>query len=492
MRRGMSQRTVVCVVFVAAMFMSILDATIVNVALPAMARSFGVVPASMSSVSVGFLVSVAVVIPACGWLGERLGTKRVFLWALVLFTAASALCGAAQSLPELVAFRVVQGVGAGAMTPTGLTMLLHVFTPSERVRASRILTVPTTLAPASGPVLGGILVDELNWRWVFYVNLPMGLLATLFGWRFLADSDERVRTRFDLWGFVLSSVGFAGVTYAISEGAARGWRSPPIVVSLLVSVVSLASLTVVELRTRHPLLSLRFFGDRLFRNVNVVSLLAGAAFSGTLFVFPLMLQEGFGKSAIAAGLMTFPEALGVMVATQFVSRAYPRLGPRRLLVLGMVGVAVATLLLARVDATTNPWLVRSVLFLLGASMANEFLPTQTAAFARIARVDTGRASALFNAQARLSGALGAGLMGTVLATMEVVRRTPAGPRPHIAAYHAGFLAAAVMAVAGGLVALLVRDGDAASTMAPPAGTPLPAELTATPPDRPQDLTDSVL
>jgi EmrB/QacA subfamily drug resistance transporter len=464
--RGISQRAAVCVVYVAAMFMSILDATIVNVAFPAMAHAFHVPVASMSSVAVGFLLSVAVVIPACGWLGERCGTKRVFLAALLVFTAASALCGTAQSLTELVACRALQGVGAGAITPTGLTLLMHVFTPAERVRASRVLSVPTTLAAVSGPILGGVIVDQLDWRWVFYLNVPLGLALTVFGRLFLVEPETRRRTRFDLPGFLLSSVGFAGVTYAISDGAARGWTSPPIATATLLGLAALAALIVVERRARQPLLSLRLLGDRLFSAVNVVSLLAGASFMGTLFVYPLMLQAGFGKSALAAGLMTFPEAVGVMAGTQLASRVYPRLGPRKVLIIGMAGVTLATLLLTRVNADTSPWLARLLLLLLGLSIAQEFLATSAAAFARIAKRDVGRASALFSTQIRLSGALGAGAMGTVLAAMNVIRDTPAGPRPHIAAYHAGFIAAAAMAVAAGLVSLLIRDADTAATMLP--------------------------
>src|SRR5258708_15409292 len=180
-----SQKVAVSVVFVAAMFMSIMDATIVNVALPTIGRDFSVSPTDVSSISIAFLVSLAVFIPASGWLGDRFGGKRVLLAAIVVFTAASALCGLASSLGELVVFRVLQGAGGGMLAPVGMAMLFRVFPPEERIRASAILTVPTTLAPALGPVLGGLLVTDLSWRWVFYVNLPIGAAALLFGLLFL-------------------------------------------------------------------------------------------------------------------------------------------------------------------------------------------------------------------------------------------------------------------------------------------------------------------
>ena len=180
----------VSIVFVLAMFMAIMDITIVNVALPQLASDFSVNPDHIDLVVVSFLVSLAVSIPASGWLGDRFGTKRVLLAALLIFTGASALCGLSQSLTQLVIFRALQGVGGGMLTPVGMAMLFRTFPPAERVRASRILIVPTAFAPALGPVLGGLLVTDVSWRWVFYVNVPIGVAAFIFGVLFLHEHRE--------------------------------------------------------------------------------------------------------------------------------------------------------------------------------------------------------------------------------------------------------------------------------------------------------------
>src|SRR5579872_6973846 len=172
-RREISQKLAVGVVYVGALFMTIMDTTIVNVALPTLGRDFHVRSTGVDAVVIGFLVSMAVFIPASGWLGDRIGPRRVLLGAIVIFTGASALCGIAQSLGELSAFRVLQGVGGGLMTPVGMAMLWRAFPPAERVRASAILVVPTAMAPALGPVIGGFFVTDLSWRWVFYVNVPI-------------------------------------------------------------------------------------------------------------------------------------------------------------------------------------------------------------------------------------------------------------------------------------------------------------------------------
>src|SRR5947207_12062541 len=178
------------------MFMTILDATIVNVALPTIGRDFGVSATAVDGIAIAFLVSLAVTIPASGWLGDRFGGKRVLLSAIVLFTFASALCGLASSLGELVAFRILQGAGGGMLAPVGMAMLYRVFPPAERIRASAILTVPTTFAPALAPVLGGLLVTDLSWPWLFYVNLPLGAATVAFGAVFLKQTTQPAPGRF--------------------------------------------------------------------------------------------------------------------------------------------------------------------------------------------------------------------------------------------------------------------------------------------------------
>src|ERR1700729_1481898 len=205
------------------MFMAILDATIVNVALPTLGRHFGVPATSVDTVAIYYLVSLAVFIPASGWLGDRFGGKRVLLAAIVVFTGASALCGAAQSLAELEICRVVQGAGGGMLAPVGLAMLLRVFPPEDRIRMAGLLTIPTTLAPAVGPVLGGLLVTEVSWRWVFYVNVPIGAATFLFGIICLNGAKEPSPGRFDLPGFMLAGAGLGALMYGVSEGPGRGW-----------------------------------------------------------------------------------------------------------------------------------------------------------------------------------------------------------------------------------------------------------------------------
>jgi EmrB/QacA subfamily drug resistance transporter len=461
----MNQKIAVSVVFVAAMFLNIMDATIVNVALPTLGREFHVRPDHVDTVAIGYLVSLAVFIPASGWLGDRFGPKRVLLASVVVFTAASALCGAATSLGELVFFRIVQGVGGGLMVPVGMALLYRTFPPAERVRASSILVIPTAMAPALGPVLGGILVTEASWRWVFYVNLPIGLAALVFGFVFLKERHEEAPGSFDLAGFVLSAAGLGLLMYGISEGPFKGWRSGLVVGTIVAGAVLLLAMVIVEVRRAHPMIDVRLLTDRLFRSSCAVLGVGSAAFLGLLFLVALFFQDGLGMSALRAGLSIFPEAFGVMLGAQVVTRfLYPVVGPRRVMILGLCVLAGTMCLMSLVDRGTNLWWARLLLFFAGYGMSHVFVPSQAAGFATISPADTGRASTLFNALRQLGGAVGVALLTSVVAAVGPVKVSGHKPVPNLSAYHAGFLVAAAVAIVAAVVALTVNDADAAPTM----------------------------
>jgi EmrB/QacA subfamily drug resistance transporter len=486
-RPEISQKVAVGTVFVAAMFMNIMDVTIVNVALPTIGREFHVRPDSVDTVAIGYLVSLAVFIPASGWLGDRFGGKRILLTSIVIFTGASALCGAAGSLGQLVAFRILQGAGGGLMVPVGMAMLFRTFPPSERVRASSIMVIPTAIAPALGPLLGGLFVTNLSWRWVFYVNVPIGAAALVFGFLFLKSQRQADPGAFDLLGFVLAAAGLGLIMYGVSEGPFHGWGSALIVSTITCGALLLAALIRVELRRTHPLIDFHLFSDRLFRSTNAVMALGAAAFIGVLFLVALFFQDGLGLSALQSGLNTFPEAIGVMVGAQVITRLlYPIFGPRRVMVGGTLLLSAALAALALVGFETNLWWVRADMFIAGYGMSHVFVPSQAAGFATISPAATGRASTLFNAVRQVGSAVGVALLTTVIATVGPVRVVDGHVSPYLTAYHVAFLVAAGVALLAGICALTVSDADAADTMvrrpeskrrarsAQPAREPVPA------------------
>ena len=465
MRARIGQKVAVGTVFVAAMFMSIMDATIVNVALPTIGRDFSVTPTAVAGVSIAFLVSLAVFIPASGWLGDRFGGKRVMLVAIAVFTLASALCGLAWSLETLVLFRILQGVGGGMLAPVGMAMLFRAFPQRERIRAAAILTVPTTFAPALGPVVGGLLVTDLSWRWVFYVNVPIGLATLLFGLIYLDPVAEGTPGPFDLAGFLLSGVSLGLLMYGVSVGPNLGWSAPAVLGTVTAGAVLLAATVVVELRTTAPLLELRLLANRMFRATSVVIVLSGMAFIGTLYAVSLYFQNGRGLSALAAGLSTFPEAFGVMAGAQLASRVlYSRLGPRRHITVGLLGTSASIGLLSLLGEHSSLWWARLLLFCIGFSMAQVFVPAQTAAFADISREATGRASTMFNTVRQLGGAIGVALLTTAIVLIGPTRFIAGQSTANLGAYRVAFLVAAAVCLLGVASALYIRDADAEATL----------------------------
>jgi len=416
----------------------------------------------MEAIVIAYLISVAVFIPVSGWVGDRWGTKKTFLAALALFTIASALCGLSQNIGQMVVFRVLQGAGGGLLTPVGMAMLYRAYPPAERVGVSRILMWATTLGPALGPIIGGLLIEHLSWRWIFYVNIPVGIAAIAFGWAFLAEHREPKAGRFDAIGFVLAGTGLGALMYALTEGPNVGWTSPRILGLGIAGIVLLVGFTLTEMRVAEPMVNLRLLSNRLFRSTLFVSMFTASAFMGTLFLMPLFLQEGRGVSPLTSGLATFPEAVGVVLSTQIVARLYPRVGPSRLMATGLTFVALVALVMSSLSGDSSLWLIRGLMFLLGFGVAYVFLPNQAASMATISSEDMGRASTLFSVQRQIGGAIGIAILSTIL------RITGDGEISvgDTSDFKVAFWGAACLGLIGAFFALRVPDREAAATMRP--------------------------
>lgn len=466
--RALPYKWLVAIVFVGGLFMDLLDSTIVNVALPTLGRTFGAGNTTLEWVVTGYLLSLAVWIPASGWLGDRFGTKRVFLFALAMFTLGSALCGAAWSVQSLIAFRVLQGIGGGMLTPVGTAMLFRAFTPRERAQASAVLTIPVAIAPTIGPVLGGFLVDYASWRWIFYVNLPIGILAFFFALAVLREHTEPNVGRFDLWGFVLSAAGLPLILYALSQAPSKGWGAPAVLASGAAGVALLATLVIVETHVAQPMLALRLFRNRMFRNANVVSFMITSGLMGVVFLLPLFLQQLRGLSALQSGLTTFPQAIGLIAMSRLSTKLYPRLGPRRMMAAGLLGNAITTAGFLLVGLGTSLWWIRGIMLLRGMCNSFVFIPVQASMFSTIDRADSGRASALTSANRQVSASIGVAVLATVLADRTAGHLASVGQaaarHAALTGFHDAYFAAVLLAIVGIGFAFLVHDEDAIASM----------------------------
>jgi EmrB/QacA subfamily drug resistance transporter len=468
----------VAAVFVVGLFMDLLDTTVVNVALPTLGEEFDASNTTLQWVITGYLLSLAVWIPASGWLGDRFGTKRIFLIALAIFTLGSALCAAAWSIESLIAFRVLQGAGGGMLVPVGTAMIFRAFPANERAQASAVLTIPVAIAPTIGPILGGLLVDHASWRWIFLINVPLGIIGFFFALRVLVEHTEPTAGSFDYLGFVLSGTGLPLILYALAEAPNHGWTSTLVLITGLLGIALIALLVFVETKVvQEPLLTLRLFKDRMFRSANIVYFMTAAGLLGVLFLLPLFLQQLRGLSATQSGLATFPQALGIVAIARFASNMYPKVGPRRMLAAGMLITALSTACFLAVDLDTSLWWIRGIMFVRGIAFGLALIPLQAATFATISSEDQGRASALFNSNRQVASSFGVAILATVLAdrTKSYVADAMANPgsNPQAAlqqagldGFHDAFFAAVVLAALGCAFTLLIHDEDAAPSMVP--------------------------
>jgi EmrB/QacA subfamily drug resistance transporter len=449
--------TAAAIAYVTAMFMTAVDIQIVNVALPTLGRDFHSGVATVQWTVVGYVLSVALLIPASGWIGDRLGTKRTFLIALGIFTLASALCGSAQSLGELIAARVLQGVGGGMLMPVGTTMLYRAYPPEDHARITRLVIAPILIGPACAPIIGGLLTEHASWRWVFFINVPIGAAVLAMCGAWLEDYRGPRPPAFDLGGFVLGGGGLSLLIYAISEGSNQGWASVSIILTAAGGIVALATFVRLELRHRAPVLDLRLFHDRSFATTNAASFVGTGVFLGVLYLTPLFLQEVQLRSPITSGVTTFPEAIGVGVGAMLIGRLYGRLGARKMATAGATLICVMLITFQFDGLTTDLWWIRGQMLLMGLGAGTMFVPLQIAMFSTISPADTGHASAIMNTGRQVATAAFTAVISTIIAGV-------AGPRLH--AFHSAFIAAAIGAGLAALVAVaLLRQPSVPETLA---------------------------
>jgi EmrB/QacA subfamily drug resistance transporter len=481
----------IAIAFVLGLFMEILDMTVLNTALPAIGEDFGVSQSSLQYVLTGYLVSLAIFIPASGWVADRFGSKWTFAFAIAVFTGASALAGAAQSIEMLVAARILQGVGGGMLTPVGTTMLFRAFPNEERAKASAVLAFPIMIAPALGPILGGWLTDNASWRWIFYLNLPIGIIGLIFTLMFVPNQREETSTRFDFAGFLLAGAGLAMLLVGLERTPSHGWSDTPTLFLIGAGVLMLAVFVLVELRVREPLLDLRLLRDRNFAAGNLMVLISTGALMGILFLVPLMLQMLMGLSATESGLVTLAQVVGMMLVMPLAPRLYPRLGARRMMAAGFAILAGAIYAFSTLEMDSSLWAFRALLLVVGVAMALIMVPSQTATFESISHQDTAKASSLFSTMRQFASAAGVAVMSTVLSTrinanqnaLDASASRLDQARAAFTGYEETFLVSAALALVGIALVLVYRKdsgmvkavGDDGAAAATPGPAMMPAE-----------------
>lgn len=426
-------------------FMQTLDSTIVNTALPAMAASLGQAPLRMQSVVIGYALTMAMLIPASGWIADRFGVRRAFLSAIVLFVAGSLLCAGSRTLLELNISRVVQGAGGAMLLPVGRLAILRAF-PSERLLAAMsFIAIPGLLGPLIGPTLGGWLVDVASWHWIFLINVPIGALGCAATFAYMPDYRQPDVHRFDLVGFILLAFGMVATSFAIDGLSELSLRHATVLLLLVFGLAALAAYWLRAAQHPHPL-----FPPSLFRNATYSIGLIGNLFSrlgssGVPFLLPLLLQVSLGYSPFHAGLMMLPMSVGAILSKRMVTPVVARFGYRRTLVgnTWLVGLGMASF--ALVSNSEPLWLVVAQLGLFGIVNSLQFTAMNTVTLKDLRGEAASSGNSLLSLVQMLALSLGVAAAGGLLTTfVDLLEHTNTYGLP---AFHATFVCIGLMTIA---------------------------------------------
>ena len=435
---GVAYKWIVALVVIFGAFMSILDQTIVNIAIPRLQSAFGADLNGVQWVLTAYILTQGVVTPTTAFFANRIGIKRFYIIALSLFTFGSALCGLAWSLPILLLFRVIQGIGGAFLFPVAITLLYQEFPPNQRGLASGVFGIAALLAPAVGPTLGGYIVTYADWPLIFFINVPIGILGVVLAIFLLREVREDARTSFDVIGFALAAIGLASVLYALSDASTDGWSSTKVLALLIGGGMVLVAFVFVEMamsrRERQPLVDLRLFANLPFLTSNIANILITFAFFGGLFIFPVYLQNLRGLSAFQAGLLLLPQAFASIVSALIGGRIVDRVGVRVVIIPGLL--ALAFTLWQFTSLTLNaPFAWLQLMFVLrGIALGLIIQPLNVSALSEINPRRFAQASSLYTVVRFVSTSLGIAVLATLVQSQAKVHYshlaeqvTPASP-----------------------------------------------------------------
>jgi EmrB/QacA subfamily drug resistance transporter len=437
------------------LFMIMLDNTIVNVALPSIQRDLGIGISELEWVFNGYALTFGVLMLTGGKLADLLGRRLIFIVGLAIFTGSSLACGLANGPELLIGARIVQGVGAALMNPATLSIITATFPPRQRGMAIGIWAGVAALALAIGPLVGGLITEHISWNWIFFINIPVGVLAIVVT-RLVVDEsrDTSAVQRLDLPGLLASAVGLFALTYALIEANTYGWTSGRILGLFAVAVVGLAVFVVLELRQRVPMLDLSLFRNGTFAGANTVMLLVGLAMFGVFFYNSLFIQNIMGYSAVQTGATFLPMTLLIILVAPVAGKYSDRVGSRWLMGVGMVLLSVSLFTFSRLDAGSDFWNLLPGLLVGGLGMAFVMTPTTAAVMGSVPVDKAGVGSAVLNSMRQVGGSLGIAVMGAIVASqVDGVPGTPQAAAGFVTGFQHALVVASLIALAGAFLSV---------------------------------------
>lgn len=389
-------------------FMAILDTSIVNVAIPKMMAVFGVGQNDIEWIVTAYSLVSGALIPVTGYLGDRFGYKRIFVIALIIFTIGSGLCGAAWSNGSMIVFRIVQAIGGGALMPISMSMLFRMFPPERRGMAMGLFGIAIMFAPATGPTLSGYIVEYTSWRWIFMINIPIGIIDIFLSIAFMKEFKvESVKSqKFDFWGFITCTLGLASLLYGIGKVSEKGWTDSEVLTFIGIGAVLLIIFIVLAFTVKHPMLDLRLLGNFTFSLSLILSSLASIIMFGMLFLLPIFLQSINGLSAIDTGLVLLPQAIISGIMMPISGGLFDKFGAKALAIVGLIITAYAFYLTSFLDVSTSNSTIISWMIIRAVGMGLMMMPIQTAGMNVIPMQKMGQGSALSSTVRQISSSFG--------------------------------------------------------------------------------------
>jgi len=406
----------VAIVVVLGAIMSILDTTVVNVAISHLSTTFDTSLETIQWIVTGYTLALATVIPITGWAADRFGTKRLYMLSLGLFLCGSILSGLAWSAGSLITFRVLQGLGGGMLMPAGMTILTRAAGPQRVGRVMSIIGVPMLLGPIIGPILGGWLVDDVSWRWIFFINIPIGVAALVLSRRVLPRDETSRHERFDALGLGLLSPGLALFIYGLAKSSGGGgFASSAVLVPGLIGVALLVAFVLHALRTTDPLIDVRLFTNRTFAAASATLVLFAIAVFGSFLLLPLYFQTVRGETAMQAGLLLAPQGLGAMLVMPIAGQLTDRTGVGRIVLVGLTITLAAMLGLTQIAADTSYWTLGVILFVMGMGLGSTMMPIMSGAMQTLRRAAVAQASTTLNILQQVGASIGTAVLSVTLA-----------------------------------------------------------------------------